>query len=746
MAEERHRLRVLRRRAAGRDPGDGAGADRWRRCSCTPPRAASPRRRCLRAGWAHSSWSRSSPPTPPKRGGAPCRTSCGAWPGWRRLEAERLTRTARRDVLDRIREEITALWLSEGGASPRARRDRRGHNGLYYFEHALWKWCPASTPTSSRRWKRSYPGRRSRCRALLRFGSWIGGDRDGNPHVTAAVTEHTLLVHRETALAPATRTTSSACSGTSACAEDDAVLTLGLRDSLRRDAADLPDIAASAGAQFGVRALPAQGRLHARARAGGAAAERGPARGGAGAGRHRPRGGARGHAHASGLWSRTTEPPRPNDVRAAYRRASELRDDLRLMADSLRAQRRASPGPRPPARQRAAGGGLRLPARAPGPAPAQPRQRGGPGRAAARGRGRARLPVAVRARAHAPCSCASSRTRARSPIPIAPGRRARPRCSPSSRRRAGCRRSSATTPATSTSSSMTAGVSDILTPLFFAKEAGLFAPESDPPRERAAGGAALRDDRGPARLRRDPDRAVLAPRLPPPPAGLRRPAAGDARLLRQQQGRRVRDVELGAVPRPARAGRRLPRGQACASSSSTGAAARSGAAAAPPTARSWASRRGSVETGIRITEQGEVALRALRAHRDRASPPRADHQRRAARGTARHRRARAAPRSGSRDDGHALARPALRAYRALVYETPDFVVLLPPGHADRPGRATCASGRVRPSARAAERIEDLRAIPWVFSWTQSRHGLPGWYGLGTALSEALRDPAAAARC
>jgi phosphoenolpyruvate carboxylase len=44
----------------------------------------------------------------------------------------------------------------------------------------------------------------------------------------------------------------------------------------------------------------------------------------------------------------------------------------------------------------------------------------------------------------------------------------------------------------------------------------------------------------------------------------------------------------------------------------------------------------------------------------------------------------------------------------------------------------------RPTRRkAGERLEDLRAIPWVFSWTQSRNGLPGWYGLGSAV-EALR--------
>ncbi len=46
----------------------------------------------------------------------------------------------------------------------------------------------------------------------------------------------------------------------------------------------------------------------------------------------------------------------------------------------------------------------------------------------------------------------------------------------------------------------------------------------------------------------------------------------------------------------------------------------------------------------------------------------------------------------------------------------------------------------RPSFRSnARTINDLRAIPWVFSWMQSRHTLPGWYGLGSAVDDFLLD-------
>jgi phosphoenolpyruvate carboxylase len=45
----------------------------------------------------------------------------------------------------------------------------------------------------------------------------------------------------------------------------------------------------------------------------------------------------------------------------------------------------------------------------------------------------------------------------------------------------------------------------------------------------------------------------------------------------------------------------------------------------------------------------------------------------------------------------------------------------------------------RPSKRREGGIEALRAIPWVFAWSQNRSGLTGWYGVGTALSAAIAE-------
>ncbi len=79
----------------------------------------------------------------------------------------------------------------------------------------------------------------------------------------------------------------------------------------------------------------------------------------------------------------------------------------------------------------------------------------------------------------------------------------------------------------------------------------------------------------------------------------------------------------------------------------------------------------------------------------------------------------------------ALSAASLDAYRDLVYDTPGFVPLF---RAITPIReiSTLNIGSRPASRTASDRIEDLRAIPWVFSWSQCRILLPGWYGAGSA--------------
>ena len=83
-----------------------------------------------------------------------------------------------------------------------------------------------------------------------------------------------------------------------------------------------------------------------------------------------------------------------------------------------------------------------------------------------------------------------------------------------------------------------------------------------------------------------------------------------------------------------------------------------------------------------------------------------------------------------------ISAASMKAYRGLVYETPGFT--------DYFFEATPITEIAelnigsRPASRKASRaIEDLRAIPWSFSWGQCRVALPGWYGFGTAIEAFL---------
>ncbi|HEX5264477.1 MAG TPA: phosphoenolpyruvate carboxylase, partial [Phenylobacterium sp.] len=83
----------------------------------------------------------------------------------------------------------------------------------------------------------------------------------------------------------------------------------------------------------------------------------------------------------------------------------------------------------------------------------------------------------------------------------------------------------------------------------------------------------------------------------------------------------------------------------------------------------------------------------------------------------------------------ALSRGSMAAYRALVHETPGFVDYF---YAATPiSEIADLNIGSRPTSRQASRsIGGLRAIPWVFSWSQSRALLPGWFGFGSAVRDA----------
>lgn len=81
-----------------------------------------------------------------------------------------------------------------------------------------------------------------------------------------------------------------------------------------------------------------------------------------------------------------------------------------------------------------------------------------------------------------------------------------------------------------------------------------------------------------------------------------------------------------------------------------------------------------------------------------------------------------------------MAERSREVYRALVYDDPEFwdfyTQATPIGH------ISSLSIGSRPSRRpggSSGGLESLRAIPWVFAWVQSRYGLPGWFGVGSAV-------------
>ncbi|MGH7445466.1 MAG: phosphoenolpyruvate carboxylase, partial [Longimicrobiales bacterium] len=90
-----------------------------------------------------------------------------------------------------------------------------------------------------------------------------------------------------------------------------------------------------------------------------------------------------------------------------------------------------------------------------------------------------------------------------------------------------------------------------------------------------------------------------------------------------------------------------------------------------------------------------------------------------------------------------IAAASMRAYRTLIDAEefwPWYVRATP---IEQISHLPIASRPVSRDAAAEVHFDELRAIPWVFAWTQTRYIVPGWFGIGAALTEVLRDEAAA---
>jgi phosphoenolpyruvate carboxylase len=89
-----------------------------------------------------------------------------------------------------------------------------------------------------------------------------------------------------------------------------------------------------------------------------------------------------------------------------------------------------------------------------------------------------------------------------------------------------------------------------------------------------------------------------------------------------------------------------------------------------------------------------------------------------------------------------IAAASAARYRALVHERPEFPQFF------REATPIDVIERMQIGGRVAERAGDgvaaMRPVPWVYAWMQSRHVLPGWYGIGTGLEAAAREHGAGA--
>ena len=116
------------------------------------------------------------------------------------LETNRWTPRERERLISELRNTIALLWMTGELRLERPTLDEEVSWGLHFFNETLFDGALEAARKLEDALHRHFPETEFEIPAFLKFCSWIGGDRDGNPNVTTDVTRRTLLRHRDNAL------------------------------------------------------------------------------------------------------------------------------------------------------------------------------------------------------------------------------------------------------------------------------------------------------------------------------------------------------------------------------------------------------------------------------------------------------------------------------------------------------------------------------------------------------------------
>jgi len=114
-----------------------------------------------------------------------------------KLNDTRLGKEQRNGILDELETRIQILWRTDEVRESRPQVRDEINNGLYYFKESLFKAVPEIYSNLECRLQQHYPDAQLHVPSFLQFGSWIGGDRDGNPNVKPETTELALRLQSE---------------------------------------------------------------------------------------------------------------------------------------------------------------------------------------------------------------------------------------------------------------------------------------------------------------------------------------------------------------------------------------------------------------------------------------------------------------------------------------------------------------------------------------------------------------------